>query len=269
MLRRSKSSFRTASISLRTARSVGFDACDQRRVRGVNEVSSLVKSQNYFSADYYSSVIAAAKKVGYIFLTMAEYYSLDKSARTEKIALLRHDVDSKPNRSKIFMQIERDLGVRSTFFVLLHDINYNALSVRNLRLFSVAEAEGFEIGLHTNFVETSALLGHDPDKLFEAEVNILRSYFNVRGVACHRNIDSMYNSLPYLEAHWSALREKHALTYQAYEPQFVDDLTYISDGPTPHLGWRGKTPEDVISSGASICLSTHPHWWHRDHAFED
>ena len=38
---------------------------------------------------------------------------------------------------------------------------------------------------------------------------------------------------------------------------------------TNHLGWRNHTPEDIIESGKNFILSTHPHWWHKEHPFED
>lgn len=224
---------------------------------------------NSFSKEYYKNILCSAKSCGYLFLTMSRYAKELKKFKNEKVALLRHDVDSKPNRAKIFFEVEEEVGAVSTNFLLTHDINYNPLAINNLKLFTQAESKGFEIGLHTNFVETGMLLGKSPDKILETELNVLRSYFDIQGVACHRNIDFMYNSLPHLEENWSALKEKHSFGYQAYEPMFVTDITFVNEGFNPHLGWRGPTPEDVISSGKSFCLSTHPHWWHRDHAFED
>lgn len=228
-----------------------------------------MKRENTFSVDYYTKILSLARDAGYIFPIMSEYYNRRMDFQDKKVALLRHDVDSKPHRAKIFLESEEEAGVTSTTFLLVHDVNYNSLSVTNLRLFSDAESKGFEIGLHTNFVETSLLLGEEPDRVLESELNILRSYFNVRGVACHRNIDFMYNSLPYLVERWPAFKEKYVLGYQAYDPAFVTDMVFVNEGVNPHLGWRGQTPEDVISSGKSFCLSTHPHWWHRVHPFED
>lgn len=219
--------------------------------------------------DYYKSILQTAKSSGYKFLTMSDYLNGIHEYQYEKVILLRHDVDSKPHRAKIFFDAEQEIGALSTNFLLTHDINYNALAINNLKLFKDAESKGFEIGLHTNFVETSMLLGESPDRILETELKVLRSYFDIRGVACHRNIDYMYNSLPYLEENWSILRDRHSLRYQGYEPIFVTDIAFVNEGFNPHLGWRGPKPEDIISSGKSFCLSTHPHWWHRDHAFED
>ena len=203
-----------------------------------------------------------------MFLTMRDYF-LKHDVINQPVAVLRHDVDAKPQRNSIFYEVEKDLGVVSSNFLLVHDINYNPFSVNILKLFKEMEEYGCEIGLHTNYVETAKILGMEIETILEMEINALRTHFNVYGIACHRNIDHIANSLPHLENNWSQIKRKHDLTYQAYGKDLIDNLQFVNEGLNPHLGWRGQRPEEAIANRQSFCLSTHPHWWHREHPFED
>lgn len=227
------------------------------------------QSQNTFSLSYYESILRDALDAGYRFVTFRQVCAGDFTNGSEKIAVIRHDLDAKPWRLKGILDVEDALGIRSSNFILVHDNGYNPLSVSVLPVLRAAEEKGFEIGLHTNFVETATLTGQDPLKVLDVELSVLRNYFDVQGVACHRNIDFMYNSLPFLEQHWASIKERQNLLYQAYEPSIHDVFDFVNEGLNPHLGWRGLTPEEAIASGRKFCLSTHPHWWHRSHAFED
>lgn len=228
-----------------------------------------VSPVNQFSLAYYETILRRALDAGYTFVTFRQACEGKLLKAPKKYAIIRHDVDAKPGRLNGILEVEEKLGIRSSNFVLVHDNTYSALAISVLPHLLDAERRGFEIGLHTNFVETATLMGQEPLDFFAKELSVLRNYFDVKGVACHRNIDYMYNSLPCLEANWPELRARHDLLYQAYEKGILDELTFVNEGLNPHLGWRGQTPEEVIASGNKFCLSTHPHWWHKTHAFED
>lgn len=231
--------------------------------------NKLFATYNFFSFDYYESIIEKAISSGYSFLTFRDFARHKRKPQGKKIALLRHDLDDKPQRLEPILRVETALGVRSSIYVLVHTNAYNFMSLPVLSALLEAESHGFEIGLHTNFVETSQLLGLSPDDVIAKEIQILRCHFEIDGVACHRGVDFMFNSLPYLDDKWATFSKNFSLTYHAYDDKIFGDFKFVNEGLNPHLGWRSKTPEEVIESGENFCLSTHPHWWHRDHAFED
>lgn len=224
---------------------------------------------NKFSISYYESILKLALDSGYRFMQMQEFAEKKPDVIKDRVCVLRHDLDDKPQRLRGMIDCEESLGVRSTIFVLVHTDKYNPFAYPALHLLRKAQERGFEIGLHTNFIEVSQIVGVEPDRVLENEVNALRGFFPVAGIACHRNIDFMYNSLPYLEANWAKLKAHNCLSYQAYDSAIFQDLVLVNEGFLPHLGWRTHHPEEIIESGRSFCLSTHPHWWHQDHAFED
>ncbi len=166
------------------------------------------------------------------------------------------------------LDCERKLGVRSTVFVRVMANDYNALGYTVLPKLRVAEAEGFEIGLHTNFVEFATIAGLAERQVLAAETATLKAFFDIQGVACHRDINYAFNSLPWLEQHWEKVSRELGFTYQAYAPEIMKRVVYVNEGLNPHLCWRSRTPEEVIPTGRSVCLLTHGHWWYKDHPFE-
>ena len=227
-----------------------------------------MKKNNFFTSDYYDSILKSALENGFEFLTMREFF-VDPSAHRGKIAVLRHDIDAKPLRTELFLKIEEKYKIRSSNFLLVHDINYNPFAVNVHRMFKKAAEMGAEIGLHSNYVETASILNLDPIDVLEAEILALRSHHDIHGIACHRSVDFMANSLPHLIENWNTIKMSFGLEYQAYDGAMMNELEFVNEGLNPHLGWRNRSPEEVIAEGKSFCLSTHPHWWHRDYAFED
>ena len=223
-------------------------------------------TNNPFSLSYYEAIIARALDAGYSFHTLRGF--LAAGAPSERAFVLRHDLDTKPASLWPMLDCEKRLGVRSTNFVRVMANDYNALGYTVLPKLRLAEAEGFEIGLHTNFVEFATIAGLAEMHVLAAETATLKAFFDVQGVACHRDVNYAYNSLPWLETHWAKVRLELGLAYQAYAPEIMERVVYVNEGLNPHLCWRGRTPEEVIETGRSVCLLTHGHWWYKDHPFE-
>lgn len=225
-------------------------------------------TNNFFSQEYYGQILERALDSGYIFITVNDFFQ-GRYEDNKKFAILRHDVDFKPMRCSIFHEEEKRLNIKASYFILVHDINYNPFSVNVLKMLKAIEAYGSEIGLHTNYVETAHILNEEPSKVLAAEIQALRSHFDIKGVACHRNIDFMHNSLPHLEMNWLDYKNKFDVSYQAYDLKLMESVVFVNEGINPHLCWRSITPEMAIDNGDNFCLSTHPHWWHKEYAFED
>lgn len=216
--------------------------------------------------DYYGRIILDAKTRGYVFMTLSEFIKADCPDRG--CFIIRHDVDRQPLALAPIVKLEHELGVRSTTFVRIAGADYNLLSYPTFKVISDAVLMGTEIGLHSNFVEFGTINNIDPARILAAELNLLRGFFVVDGIAPHRDINYMYNSLPYLDEKWSELSQTLQLKYHSYEQRILSNVTYVNEGFDPHLCWRSVTPEQAIVTGRSIYMLTHPHWWFRDHAFE-
>lgn len=225
-----------------------------------------MESHNIFNMVYYRDIVTGAMSNGYRFVTLAEFVKLGCPDTGHFV--VRHDLDRQPMSMATLIQVEKELGINSTIFVRLAGADYNLLSYPCFKLIKEAADAGSEIGLHSNFVEFATINGLLPETVLEAELKTLRSFFNVEGVAPHRDINYMYNSLPWLNQNWDDVVEHLGLTYHAYEGRILSKVTYVNEGFDPHLCWRSITPEQAIETGKSIYMLTHPHWWFRDHAFE-
>lgn len=224
-------------------------------------------SANAFTIANFRRVIEQALARGYEFVTLADFFA-GRHGRGP-LFIIRHDLDDKPQRLANILKCERELGVRSSVFVLLRTTNYNIFSHTLWRILKEAERDGFEIGLHSNFVETARILDESPDLILKQEVDCLRSMFSLHGIACHRTLDFMYNSLPYLQENWSRLQPLLGLDYEAYDERLIRQFQYVNEGFKAHLTWRNLLPEEAIATGKSVYLLTHPHWWHFNDIYED
>lgn len=227
-----------------------------------------MESTNKFSLKYYKSIIQKAKDSGYKFVTLRDFYHLD--CPNEKHFVLRHDLDLLPSSLAPMLEVERECEVRSSIFVRVTG-PYNPFDHKVFKILNDAEQDGFEIGLHTNFVEFAEINDRGYYEVLKSELRIIRAFFrDVDGISTHRDVNYMYNSLPFLEKNWEELKNdfKLYLHYQAYDKKILDNVLYVNEGLSPHLGWRDIIPEDAIETGKSICLLVHPHWWYKSHAQE-
>jgi hypothetical protein len=219
-----------------------------------------------FDYAYFRRIVEQAQAAGYRFVTLDAFRRAGCPERGHFI--LRHDLDTRPASLGPLLDLERALGVPSTVFVRVMGAEYNPFGYQVFPVLRAHVEAGGEVGLHTNFVEYAVYCRLDPWEVLSAEVAALRRFFPVSGVACHRDINYRYNSLPVLERHWAAWRDDLGLRYQAYDPAFFAAAHYVNEGLDPHLGWRRLVPEDMIPEGRSIYLLTHSHWWYRDHPHE-
>lgn len=220
-----------------------------------------------FSLTYLESIFDKAKKSGYQFLNLREFYSLKN--KPSKYFLMRHDVDDAPNAFfKKLIDMEVSCGVRSTSFVQINCNKYNPFDYRCFPAFKYAENCGQEIGLHSNFVEFAEINKLIPKDVLGSHLTALRSFFNVVGLAPHRDLNYMYNSLPFIEYDWQVISSRFGLKYHAYEEPFFENAVYINEGYSPHVCWRNESPENVIDSGRNVYIMIHPHLWHENHIHE-
>lgn len=219
-----------------------------------------------FSYESMGNIIKTARSRGYRFYTLVEF--IEAGCPSEGAFILKHDLDAKPSSLWPLLRLEQRLGIRSTIFVRVTANDYNALSYLVLPHLREAEDDGFEIGLHTNFLEFAEINALDPMEVLSMEHDALYSFLDVVGVSTHRDFNYMHNALPWLEDNWDKIKTELGLTYHAYESQLMDNTIYVNEGYSPHLCWRNKTPIEAIATGKSVYMLTHPHWWWSEHPFE-
>ena len=176
-------------------------------------------SSDLFSVKAYKEIIENALENGYVFMTIKDF--LKNGSPKEKVFILRHDFDKQPETCDIFIKAEREFNVRSTTYVRVANNDYNPFSYVVYPKLKKAEEEGFEIGLHSNFVEYSKFTGIPIEDVLTSEWNALSAFFNLEGMSCHRDINYAYNSLPWVEEN-ELLLKQIGIKYQAYDKKILD-----------------------------------------------
>lgn len=224
------------------------------------------QANNVFSYDYYKRFINEARNAGYQFYTVGDF--LKAGCPKEKAFVIRHDLDVKPASLPAQLRAEIECDVRSTIYVRVTANDYNPFNYLNLPVLLEAQKQGFEMGLHTNFLEVATINNLDPFDVLRFETNAFGSFFQNKSFACHRDLNYIYNALPWVFENWDRIQNELGYEYQAYDQRIMNSVLYVNEGYHPHLCWRDLKPNDAISTGKSICLLTHPHLWWEKHPFE-
>ena len=86
--------------------------------------------------------------------------------------ILRHDIDVSLHAALKMAQIERDLGIRSTYFVVFSSKLYNVFHEDNVNVLRQISKLGHEIGLHYD-VSQYRSFGRNMKKTLEIQIQVL------------------------------------------------------------------------------------------------
>jgi hypothetical protein len=202
-----------------------------------------------FTREGYRSLLASALDAGYAFR------SFDDPARfeSERVCLLRHDIDVDLGAAVEIAEIEADLGVRSTYFVMLRSPVYNLFSRAGHRSVRRLLDLGHWLGLHYD-------QGFVPDARrtttgwVDHEARILEGVF---GVSVHA-VSFHQPSPEVLENHF-----KLEGLVNTYDRDDLRGFKYISDS---NMIWRESTAHEIFRGALfpRLHLLIHPLWWVSD-----
>lgn len=194
-----------------------------------------------FSPSGYRQLIELLKACRYDF---ADYKSW---AEHEKSVILRHDVDVDLNKAVKLSNLEKELDVSSTFFVLLRSNFYNPFSPESIKAMSQIIANGSEIGLHydeTLYSDSSHIV-HIQD-----EARLLSRLIGkpVTKVSMHRPSKST------LKEFWEIPG-----MVNSYSREFFEGFKYVSDS---RCHWREPVFTIIkCNQYPRLHLLTHPNWY--------
>lgn len=178
----------------------------------------------------------------------------NKDILTNKIVVLRHDVDFSPSKALQFAYIEEEHRAKSTYFVLLRTSFYNIMEKNIKKSFQEIKLMGHRIGLHfdeTQYDFLNSISDYVNKILFEKDLlsNILE--LPVDAVSMHRpskRVLGMNLYIPGLE--------------NSYSEKYFKDFKYFSDS---RMHWR----EDVLGAITKgehqrVHILTHPFWYSKE-----
>jgi hypothetical protein len=201
-------------------------------------------SEHDFSPEGYAAMIAALQDKGY---ECRDFTDADPAASH---LILRHDIDFSLLAARAMADLEANLGLRSSYFVLLRTEFYNPLSAEGLEALGHILTRGHDIGLHFD----AALYPSDDATIDSAvirECALLETALQrpVTIMSFHRPVPDLIGR-----------RDLVGGRLNAYSARFVRDIGYCSDS---RGGWYHGEPAEhpAVQQGRALQLLTHPFWW--------
>ena len=169
---------------------------------------------------------------------------------SRRVAYVRHDIDLHLTGVERMAQVEADLGVSATYFILVTQ-HYNPLYPPNRAVLHRLVELGHEIGLHYDLTtypeDAAAALAH-----LDWEVGVLAGAAGapVRCISMHQP----YRGRPDIFRELSTFIHPH-------NPAFGANLTYVSDSCR---AWRDESLLEFVNGGdldGRLLLLAHPEAW--------
>ena len=186
-----------------------------------------------FSYAALRSELTAIVNAGYRSIRCIDY--ADRMGKpcdpTEKLLVVRIDVDLSLAKAAPMLDILKDTGVLASFFVRLHAPEYNPFSFEGYRMLRRIVAEGHELGYHSEVVDEADIWGEDAAACLRRDIAVLSAMAGVPIVsaASHGGLTGN-NNLDFFKAHDPG---DFGLRYEAYENSERFNLfhasRYVSD----------------------------------------
>jgi hypothetical protein len=214
-----------------------------------------IKSLCTFSFEHYGDIMKHLLQNGHEFVFFTE------QPQTDRFVYLRHDVDRSLDKALALALWERELGIKSTYFVRVHSRYYNCYSFPGLKALRTIMHAGHEIGLHTEFYDLAKVFGDDGSAVFAREKRILEEILErpIQVFSPHRTTGS--TSTGEIREHLTTLRDANNMLC-TFDERFQSDVKYLSDSSGI---WREGCPCGYLDLYPRLQLLVHPIWWYREH----
>ena len=207
-----------------------------------------------FSLAAYSTMLSAFLQAGYQF---RKFVSNATQSSDEPYILLRHDIDFSLDYALAVATLEHNLGIVSTFFVLLHSPIYNALSKRSLEALAAIHQQGHDIALHYDLGFVGRQVLQDRPALHESiaqELQLLSiacPFICTQVISFHRPRRHRLNP--------SEIQLPAGISH-TYDSRYTAAIAYFSDSLSR---WGNGHPLDseTFARRLPMQLLTHPIWW--------
>jgi hypothetical protein len=203
------------------------------------------KSYFDFNLDYYKNFLKSAKRKYEIVL-------FGNEIETSPCLILRHDLDLSISAALKIAKIENELGIKSTFFLLLHSPFYNLLDLETFQNVQEIISLGHQIGLHFDSHFYKIKNEEDLDEKLQLEAGFLGKLFNIKINVFSFHITNEFTL--------SCRKKKYGGLINSYSEYYFEEFDYCSDS---YGIWREKELLPFVQETESkrIQILTHPEWW--------
>lgn len=197
-----------------------------------------------FTYAAYRNLIDLLKVNGYSFTDYESYKAHDKCV------IMRHDIDTLPEKALMLAKLEAEEGISSTYFALISSQFYNIVAKRTKEILLQISDLGHKIGLHFDELNYVKYDREGVELNINNEVKIMEQLLSMKinSVSMHRPsqqiLDADYNLTPVINS---------------YGKTFFKDFKYVSDS---RRRWR-EDVEAIVKSGEynKLHILTHAFWY--------
>jgi hypothetical protein len=222
----------------------------------------------------YNELLELLMSNSYVCLTIREFASrFSRTTRVsgDRIALLRHDVDSDVKTARAMFDLERKLGIQSSYYFRLNTVDIPFM--REL------EAHGSEAGYHYEEIATFAKCTgirtregisariSEVQQLFQANLGRLRETTGlpIQTIAAHGDFANRALRMTNYELLDASVRKNASIQAEAYDEALESRFTLRVSDFSPPLWWNPYDPKPHIRKGAEVVhLLLHPSQWRAD-----
>ena len=127
-----------------------------------------------FTVAKYEELCSAIVQSGYAVVNVKDYLSRSLPPQPrEKVVILRHDVDRKPENALKMAEIERQLGISGTYYFR------STKEVFKAEIMHKIEKMGHEVGYHYEVLDKAKGNYGKAIKIFEAELKEFRKMMRI------------------------------------------------------------------------------------------
>lgn len=181
-----------------------------------------------FTYSAYKDLVSILRKNNYSFASYHDYSNFDKCV------IMRHDIDTSLDKAVSLAKLEQQLGIRSTYFILISSPFYNLISKAARDIVEDICSAGHEIGLHFDELNYTNRYYRDIGGVENAifrEIKLLEKILGkeIKSVSMHRPSKQ-------------TLQADYDLGYikNSYGKEFFNGFKYVSDS-------RRRWSEDIRS----------------------
>lgn len=210
----------------------------------------------------YNRYLLAIKKNFSNILRFDEYFLV--VPKPDNFCLIRHDVDRRPQKALEMSKVERDLGIKATYYFRYKSNTFNSKIIKEI------ENDGHEIGYH--YESLSDKRGNVPLALqdFTHNLNEFRKIATIRTISMHGNPFSPFDNRELWrdpENH-DLLFKKLGILGEIYLDIDYNDIAYIGDTGRNWFSSRSNIRDQVethikteFENGEALLqyLSSNPH----------
>ena len=203
---------------------------------------------NAFSMEGYKTLLSGFVSAGY------DFRFFDGTYDTSGVVFLRHDVDFHIPCAVQIAALERNMGIRSTFFFLINSELYNLLEAENLRQAKQIADMGHMVCFHVDETALHTLDNQDARACFQKQA----AAFTAMLPFAERHVISRHRPDLSKAADWIPDG-----VLDVYSAPFFKDIEYASDS-RGRWAYGHPTGREAFRQKNSFQLLTHPVWWVRN-----